>query len=311
MDKNLKIIGLVFVILLLITANSHAQKDMNEQHIGVSMRLIGHEVLLDSGDSISRVLPIERKDNQYKIKFESPFQFDPTKLVETVSEIIDGKNIAKSYLVEVGKEGTDNVIYSYEMANSESENLIPCGGRIQPKDNYNLSITILETDKKTVLNNLNATKNGSDYWIISSLSIGLLSLIGFFVFVKRRSENEKENENESGNENASENENVRINHHIIAIGKYEFNKINMELSYVDTKVELTGKEADLLLLLHQSTNETLEREQILKEVWGDEGDYVGRTLDVFISKLRKKLEADENVKIINIRGVGYKLIVEN
>lgn len=309
MDKNLKIIGCVFMVLLLITANSHAQKDMNEQHIGVSMRLIGHEVLLDSGDSISRVLPIERKDNQYKIKFESPFQFDPTKLVETVSEIIDGKNIAKSYLVEVGKEGTDKVIYSYEMANSESENLIPCGGRIQPKDNYNLSITILETDKKTVLNNLNPTKNGSNYWIISSLSVGLLSLIGLFVFVKRKSGNENENKNKNENKNGVGN--VRMNHHIIAIGKYEFNKINMELSYVDTKVELTGKEADLLLLLHQSANETIEREEILKAVWGDEGDYVGRTLDVFISKLRKKLEADENVKIVNIRGVGYKLIVEN
>ena len=55
--------------------------------------------------------------------------------------------------------------------------------------------------------------------------------------------------------------------------------------------------------------ELLEREVILKTVWGDDGDYIGRTLDVFISKLRKKLEANTNLKIVNIRGVGYKLVI--
>ena len=53
----------------------------------------------------------------------------------------------------------------------------------------------------------------------------------------------------------------------------------------------------------------MEREKILATVWGDEGDYVGRTLDVFVSKLRKKLEADANVRIVNIRGVGYRLVL--
>jgi DNA-binding response OmpR family regulator len=48
----------------------------------------------------------------------------------------------------------------------------------------------------------------------------------------------------------------------------------------------------------------------LNKVWGDEGDYIGRTLDVFISKLRKKLEADSSIKIVNIRGVGYKLVMD-
>jgi DNA-binding response OmpR family regulator len=74
-------------------------------------------------------------------------------------------------------------------------------------------------------------------------------------------------------------------------------------------MELTSKEADLLLVLHESANKTVEREMILKRVWGDEGDYVGRTLDVFISKLRKRLEFDPSIKIINTRGVGYKLAV--
>jgi DNA-binding winged helix-turn-helix (wHTH) protein len=296
--KYLKSSILVSVALLLMTANSYAQKDPDEQHIGVSMRMIGHELLLHSGDSVSRILPIEKKENQYKIKFESSFQFDPTKLVETVSEIIEGKNIAKNYLVEVGQEGTNKVVYSYEMTNLESENLIPCGGRIQPKDNYNLSITFLETKQKMPLNNLaSADKSGGNYWIITALLIALSLSIGIYFFIRKKRGIENKNESENKNPN------------IISIGKYEFDTINMELSYMDSKVELTGKEGNLLLLLYHLKNETVEREQILKQVWGDEGDYVGRTLDVFISKLRKKLKADDNVKIVNIRGVGYKLVI--
>ena len=73
--------------------------------------------------------------------------------------------------------------------------------------------------------------------------------------------------------------------------------------------ELSGKETELLLLLFNNENKTLEREFILNQVWQDTGEYVGRTLDVFISKLRKKLEADPSLKIINIRGVGYKFVM--
>ena len=64
-------------------------------------------------------------------------------------------------------------------------------------------------------------------------------------------------------------------------------------------------------LLYEYANETVNKETILNKVWGDEGDYVGRTLDVYVSKLRKKLENDASVELKNIRGIGYKLIVED
>ena len=63
-------------------------------------------------------------------------------------------------------------------------------------------------------------------------------------------------------------------------------------------------------MLYNAANTTVERDVILNMVWGDEGDYIGRTVDVFISKLRKKLEFDSKVKIVNVRGVGYKLIMD-
>jgi len=62
-------------------------------------------------------------------------------------------------------------------------------------------------------------------------------------------------------------------------------------------------------LLHASANSITERDVILNAVWGEDGDYAGGTLDVFILKLRKKLETDESLTIVNIRGVRYKLIV--
>ena len=83
----------------------------------------------------------------------------------------------------------------------------------------------------------------------------------------------------------------------------------MILSLKAQKIELSAKEADLLLLFVQNENETLERAFMLNQIWGDEGDYVGRTLDVFISKLRKKIAADPSLKIVNVRGVGYRFVI--
>jgi DNA-binding response OmpR family regulator len=102
-----------------------------------------------------------------------------------------------------------------------------------------------------------------------------------------------------------------VDPHLVQIGAFRFDQRNMTLTFEDERVDLSHKEAELLTLLHQSANATVEREVLLQKVWGDEGDYVGRTLDVYISKLRKKLEADASVKIVNIRGVGYKLVVDH
>jgi len=73
--------------------------------------------------------------------------------------------------------------------------------------------------------------------------------------------------------------------------------------------ELTKKEAELLRLLFIHQNNVLEREIALKLVWGENDYFLGRSMDVFISKLRKKLSKDPTIKIVNIRSVGYKLII--
>jgi DNA-binding response OmpR family regulator len=76
-------------------------------------------------------------------------------------------------------------------------------------------------------------------------------------------------------------------------------------------IDLTGTETRLLLIFALSPNETIERSRLQKEIWEDEGVIVGRSLDMFISKLRKKLESDPNSNIVVVRGKGYKLEISS
>lgn len=94
----------------------------------------------------------------------------------------------------------------------------------------------------------------------------------------------------------------------ISIGSYIFNHTKQTLAYNNEKQTLTHKEAELLLHLTQKKNEVLDRTFILNKLWGDDDFFNARSMDVFISKLRKKLNQDENIQILNVRGYGYKLI---
>jgi DNA-binding response OmpR family regulator len=94
----------------------------------------------------------------------------------------------------------------------------------------------------------------------------------------------------------------------IAIGNYIFNAIKQTLSHNNTIETLTYRETALLQLLLQNKNEIIDRSLILKKIWGDDDFFNGRSMDVFITKLRKKLSLDATIQIINIRSQGYKLI---
>ena len=94
----------------------------------------------------------------------------------------------------------------------------------------------------------------------------------------------------------------------IMIGKYFFNYKKQTLQFNNTSELLTHRETELLFNLWQQKNEVLDRTFILKKLWGNDDFFNARSMDVFISKLRKKLKNDKNIQIINIRGFGYKLM---
>ncbi|CAM3995902.1 response regulator transcription factor [Flavobacterium antarcticum] len=92
------------------------------------------------------------------------------------------------------------------------------------------------------------------------------------------------------------------------LGKYSFSFTKQTLHFSDLIITLTHREAELLQLLIENKNEILDRSIVLKKIWGNDDFFNGRSMDVFITKLRKKLNLDPNIQIINVRGQGYKLI---
>lgn len=91
------------------------------------------------------------------------------------------------------------------------------------------------------------------------------------------------------------------------LGHYEFDFSKLSLKKGIDEKSLTQKEADVLKLLYQHRERVLKREEILRQVWGNDDYFMGRSMDVFISKLRKYLKDDDRVQIVNYHGVGFKL----
>lgn len=95
----------------------------------------------------------------------------------------------------------------------------------------------------------------------------------------------------------------------LEIGKLTFNPKMQILSMGDFSVTLTTKESDLLTLLYKNKNNILDRNHALKAIWGDDNYFNGRSMDVYIAKLRKYLRQDDQIQIINVHGRGFKLLL--
>lgn len=268
----------------------------NEQDhlVTAELRKVGHELLLKAGDSTSLVLPIVKDSNRYVLSFAEELSIIPEDLVILTNRIINKSNLATGYLIEVYKCGAKDIVYSYFNANVSKGEEITCKERVLPKSCYTILFKVANPIKKNeedFTDGNGNNKQSEDLVMYFVIGVGIMLMIVTWIVRKQRLKA------------------AAINSNFIPIGKYRFDRKNSLLILPEQQIELTSKETELLSLLYAYVNETVPRDAILKEVWGDEGDYIGRTLDVFISKLRKKLEADANIKIVNVRGVGYKLVV--
>ena len=96
---------------------------------------------------------------------------------------------------------------------------------------------------------------------------------------------------------------------IFELGNYLFHAVSQQLFYAGISQELSHRESEILRRLCEHRNEVVSTQSILLELWGDDSFFNSRSLHVFITKLRHKLSKDERIRIVNVRGIGYKLIV--
>ena len=98
---------------------------------------------------------------------------------------------------------------------------------------------------------------------------------------------------------------------IVKIGKYIFMPSQFQLLIGEETTQLTEKEAELLLLLSKNNHKVINRKEILENIWGENDYFLGRSLDVFMTRLRKYLQKDERIRFESVRGVGFKIEFPN
>ena len=272
---------LLFIAAICVAFSMAGSNDFDIARREVLLRRIGHELLLQSGDSISRVLPIKKiAENEYQIAFENELTFQPDSLVNTTQRLFTKDPLTSDYVVNVLNCGNASVAYGYAISKNKKDDIVTCRGRKQPRACYMINIKFKPTG-------INTAKNR---YLLGGLP--LLAFVGFIFLrsVKRR-------KTLHNDEYTS----------LFTLGSVLFDAKNRKLTIKGNTIELTGTETRVLLIFALSPNETIDRSRLQKEIWEDEGVIVGRSLDMFISKLRKKLEDDPNINIVVVRGKGYKL----
>jgi hypothetical protein len=281
------VVCLLFTIVSLVAEKS-SKTDFESAKEVIVMREIANRVLRYTGDTTSIVLPINRlAENEFEIPFESGFSFKPDSLVRIIDGVISSNDLPRNYIVNVIECNTLKVIFGYAVLGVKQKNIVPCLGRQQPSKQYCINIKFEESS-----------------WFSKHLYLLGLALLGIGLvfwsvqrFKKEKPIFEPKIEEIPNNKTATQ------------LGKYEFYSEELLLAFESEKIPLTIKEAKLLSIFAANLNQIVDRNRLQKEVWEDEGVIVGRSLDMFISKLRKKLEQDPNVKLTNIHGKGYKLEV--
>lgn len=289
----------VFGVFFYLSMANPVIGQTEEQEIKVELRGIGNAFLEGLGDSTSRILHLQKIDGRFAIQFEQEFAFEPDLLMRSTFSILEKSVLTKGYLVEVEDCENKAVVHSFRALADEKDQALACQLRELPAGCYVFYFTVIEGEPEVDINGIIALEDAAPLEVKATngrlkylLSIGgmiFLIVVIWYLYIRKKRQT--------------------VPHDYIQIGQFRYDQKGIKLVLEAQIIELSSKESDLLYLLYSNVNETVKREDILHQIWGDEGYYVGRTLDVFISKLRKKLEADTNLKILNIRGVGYRFVI--
>lgn len=214
-------------------------------------------------------------------------------------------NILKNYLIAKGYETKlyVNGKEAWEGFSSEDFNFTIIDVMMPVMDGFTLAEKIREENKKIPMlfltakslqeDKLKGFSIGADDYITKPFSME--ELLARMEAILRRT-NEKEQPTEDQRH--------------FKIGRFEFDYDRQLLHINDKEQKLTSKEADLLRLLALNANDTLDRSEALKKIWHDDSYFNARSMDVYIAKLRKYLKDDPEIELINVHGIGFKLITK-
>ncbi len=287
------VVSLCAIFFLTAFVTDKSEGEIISKRVNIAMRAIAHNLLLRAGDSTSVVRPvIEKSSGVFLLEFKNEFVFQPDTLVDIVQRSLDKTGLSR-YTVTVHECYNPAIVYGFEM-NPPVNNIIACRGRSQPKACYTIEIAFADFPRPAVLNSQ----------IAMTISI-ILSMLAV-VLISRNLESKKSTP--LVEQNASiQNE----NNSLLTIGRFVFDTTTQNLKMGDETISLTDKECRILTLLNRNIGRLTLREELIQEVWTDEGVITGRSLDMFISKLRKKLSNDPDLRVTNVHGKGYRLEIVN
>ena len=283
--KNLRLIPLLalpFLAWLLPSEQAETQGDLSPEKVNLALRRTADGLLRLEGDSTSRIPAVKHYgEGIWRIRLEQPFGYD--ELPALLQESLDLYGVRRPYQVAVRRCDDETIELGYHQEDVEGQNPVACKGRDMPEGCHFIEITFEKTAEKT-------TFWAGKSWILLVLLGGLA---GFYYFRRPRPK-------PSTPASAVEPD-------WVAFGNSRLDVAGQILLCGGVRQTLTFREAKLLHLFANNPDRLLEREEVLRQVWADEGVLVGRSVDVFVSRLRKKLAGDPSVGIVAVHGVGYRL----
>jgi DNA-binding winged helix-turn-helix (wHTH) protein len=348
--------GISIVMLLVFFTTSsfrnYSDRDLRTKQVNLIIRQIGHRLLLQAGDSTSRVLPVtEIKEGTFVLKFEKELNFNHDSLMMLSQGLLPKTLFPSGYTVTVHDCRKGGIVYGFQL-NNTAPDILACSGRSEPPGCYTIEFTFPDfyenvKQKKTDIGHLTGSvKDPQEF----NPKPGELKTTSFDYNIKQLTETKVEpreiNPKHGGSKKKTSEYPLRnvvfggvlvllcvtllvgrfgkivkpaavqaqsnaVTKEMIAesasLGKFLFDVKTQRLLLGCAVIPLTDKESKVLELLHKNFGELITRETLMQEVWINEGVITGRSLDMFISKLRKKLSTDPDVRITNIHGKGYRL----
>lgn len=283
----------VLMFSLWLFSNKSIENETFSETVKIALRDVGNTILLTNKDSTSLILPvIELKPYTYKMTFNSQLFLEPSALVKTIEQRFKTVDLPINYRVEVLNCKDEEVAYSYQMNFEKDKTIIPCAGRVLPNNCYEVKVRFIARAS------LLATYKY--LWLVLLCLTGLIALIDF---LSKKPKKELVVETEIKTE--TKKENITYN-----LGHFKFYPEQHKLVREASETSLSKKECELLAIFVAQPNSIIKRDELTKRVWEDQGVFVGRSLDTYISKLRKILKDDPSIKLTNVHGVGYKLEIE-